>query len=131
VFPASTGGIEGAHNLLHWGLHAALRRAGICKVTLQSLTHYYASTAIEAISAAGGVNLKKLQPLMGHTSFRVAMDTYSRLVPDAKDDLANEFADMAFNAANGISVPIPARTRSKTVATGWEDGVSASTGSTT
>jgi hypothetical protein len=67
------------------------------QVTLRSLRHYNASTMIEGMAAARGVNLKKLQALMGRASFQVTMDTHGHLVSDAKHDLANGLADMAFN----------------------------------
>ena len=52
-----------------------------------------ASLMIEA-----GVNLKRLQILMGHASFKVTMDTYAHLVPELRDDAVRGVAEMVLGA---------------------------------
>ncbi len=109
VFPTGTGGIENASNFLNRGLAPALRRAGIRRIDVHALRHAYASLMIEA-----GVNLKRLQILMGHSSFRVTMDTYAHLVPDVRDDAVNRLAEIVLTAPK---LEAPKESGSKMVAT--------------
>jgi integrase len=109
VFPTGAGRIENASNFLNRGLAPALRRAGIRRIDIHSLRHAYASLMIEA-----GVNLKRLQIFMGHSSFRVTMDTYAHLVPDVRDDAVNRLAEIVLTAPQ---LEAPKETGSKMVAT--------------
>jgi integrase len=93
VFPNGAGEIENASNFLNRGLLPALRRAGIRRIDVHSLRHAFASLMI-----AADVNLKALQIMMGHSSFRVTMDTYAHLVPGTRDVAVNRVAEIVLNA---------------------------------
>ena len=58
------------------GLHPALRRAGLRKVTLHWLRHSYGSIMVSA-----GVSLKVVQTSMGHSSIKMTLDVYGHLMP--------------------------------------------------
>lgn len=60
-----------------------------------------------------GVNLKRLQILMSHSSFRVTMDTYAHLVPDVRDDAVNRLAEIVLSAPK---LEVPRESDSKMVA---------------
>jgi integrase len=53
------------------------------KYTFHALRHFYASLAIDT-----GMNPKRLQTLMGHSSITVTLDIYSHLFPSEADDRA-------------------------------------------
>ncbi|MGO1384269.1 MAG: tyrosine-type recombinase/integrase [Arachnia sp.] len=67
----------------NWGNHqflTARRAAGLNKVTLHSLRHFYASGLI-----AAGCDVVTVQRALGHASATTTLNTYSHLWPTAED----------------------------------------------
>jgi integrase len=62
---------------------AAVKRAGVQKITPHDLRHTCASLAVSA-----GVNVLALQRMLGHTSAAMTLDTYSDLFDDDLDAVA-------------------------------------------
>lgn len=62
---------------------AAIRAAGIERLTLHDLRHTAASLAISA-----GANVKAVQRMLGHKSAAMTLDTYADLFEDDLDDVA-------------------------------------------
>jgi integrase len=62
---------------------AAMKRAGVQKITPHDLRHTCASLAVSA-----GVNVLALQRMLGHTSAAMTLDTYSDLFDDDLDAVA-------------------------------------------
>jgi integrase len=62
---------------------AAVKRAGVQDITPHDLRHTCASLAVSA-----GVNVLALQRMLGHTSAKVTLDTYSDLFDDDLDAVA-------------------------------------------
>jgi integrase len=62
---------------------AAVKRAGVQKITPHDLPHTCASLAVSA-----GVNVLALQRMLGHTSPAMTLDTYSDLFDDDLDAVA-------------------------------------------
>ena len=85
VFPTSTGAIEHHANMLR-SLTPAMKAAGLVdakdepKYGLHSFRHFFASWCIER-----GVQPKRVQELLGHSSILMTMDVYSHLFPDGDD----------------------------------------------
>jgi integrase len=77
VFPDRNGGpYKCSSQLLISGLHPALRRAGLPKITLHALRHGYASTLL-----AAGVGIKTVQTLMGHATVQMTLNVYAHALP--------------------------------------------------
>ena len=74
VFPNSAGKPMDSQNLRRRVLEPALRLAGIRRVGFHALRHSYVSLLI-----AQGENIKTIQQLVGHSSAKVTLDTYSHL----------------------------------------------------
>lgn len=66
---------------------------------------------------AADVNLKALQITMGHSSFRVTMDTYAHLVPGMRDIAVNRVAEIVLNAPELKPANEAEESGSKSVAT--------------
>ena len=62
---------------------AAVKRAGVQTITPHDLRHTCASLAVSA-----GVNVLALQRMLGHTSAKMTLDTYSDLFDDDLDAVA-------------------------------------------
>lgn len=106
AFPNGNGKIESHANIVNRGLTPAMRAAGVVVKTgerdsegrpilapkytgLHALRHFYASWAINPVSAGGiGLTLKEVQERMGHASITMTADRYGHLFP--KGDMASE-----------------------------------------
>ena len=93
VFPSGAGNVESHSNVLQRGLEPILRRAGVVvsiegiekpKYGLHSLRHATASLWIES-----GMNAKRIQTLMGHSSIQITFDRYGHWF---HDDVADQKA---------------------------------------
>jgi integrase len=62
---------------------AAVKRAGVQRITPHDLRHSCASLAV-----AAGVNVLALQRMLGHTSAKMTLDTYADLFDDDLDAVA-------------------------------------------
>jgi integrase len=87
VFPNGSGKVESYSNLIDRGFNPVQVAAGIVdqagapKYGLHSLRHACASLWIE-----NGMNPKRIQKLMGHSSIKVTFDVYGHLFADAEGD---------------------------------------------
>jgi integrase len=72
VFPTTDGRPLRRSNALRYGLWAALRRAGLRRVSMHSLRHSFASALI-----SGGAAVTEVQMLLGHSSPAVTLKVYS------------------------------------------------------
>jgi|tagenome__1003787_1003787.scaffolds.fasta_scaffold20986539_2 integrase len=99
VFPSGAGNVESHSNVAQRGLEPILRKAGIVviedglddqgkpakiekpKYGLHSLRHACASLWIES-----GMNAKRIQTLMGHSSITLTYDRYGHLFADGAAD---------------------------------------------
>jgi len=109
VFPNLSGNPESHANLMQRGFHPALRRAKLRRIRFHDLRHCYVSLLI----AQGVHNVKRIQTLVGHSSAKVTLDTYTHLLPDAEDGVSDAVDVALFGPAEK---PATGASGSKTVA---------------
>ena len=68
--------------------HKRVKAAGLDDIRFHDLRHTFASLML-----AAGVEPKKVQAALGHSSIMVTMDTYGHLMPGAGKDAAHRFAE--------------------------------------
>ena len=83
MFPGHDGGYLPRPKSSTGWFQAAVKRAGVQKITPHDLRHTCASLAVSA-----GVNVLALQRMLGHTSAAMTLDTYSDLFDDDLDAVA-------------------------------------------
>lgn len=83
VFPGPDGGYLPRPKSNGGWFAGAVKRAGVQAITPHDLRHTCAS-----LSVAAGVNVLALQRMLGHTSAKVTLDTYSDLFDDDLDAVA-------------------------------------------
>jgi integrase len=83
VFSGRNGGYLPRPKSATGWFQAAVKRAGVQKVTPHDLRHTCASLAVSA-----GVNVLALQRMLGHTSAKMTLDTYADLFDDDLDAVA-------------------------------------------
>jgi integrase len=76
------------------GLHQALRRAKLRRVTLHALRHGYASALISA-----GASVKVVQRLMGHANIQMTLQTYAHVMPGDDDGVRAVLSNKVFGNA--------------------------------
>jgi len=84
VFPNGAGNPENHGNLMRRGFKPALRRAKLREIRFHDLRHCYVSLLIES----GIHNIKRIQTLVGHSSAKVTLDTYTHLLPETEDGVS-------------------------------------------
>jgi integrase len=67
----------------------AMERAGLTHVRYHDLRHTAATLLI-----AQGVPMKFVQKILGHSSFKVTMDTYAHVLPSMLEDAAQVMEDL-------------------------------------
>jgi integrase len=67
-------------NAITWRWRATRRSAGLLKVRLHDLRHFYASGLI-----AAGCDVVTVQRALGHSTASTTLNTYSHLWPTAED----------------------------------------------
>ena len=72
---------------------SAVKRAKVQKVTPHDLRHTCASLAVSA-----GVNVLRLQRMLGHKSAKITLDTYADLFDDDLDAVSGQPARAVLNA---------------------------------
>jgi integrase len=91
VFTTAFGKPGEPHNLLR-AVRIASGKAGLSGVTVHTLRHTYATTALMA-----GVPLKVVSVNMGHASIQITADTYVHVSDEASQEAARRVSD-AFDA---------------------------------
>jgi integrase len=82
---------------------AAVKRAGVQKITPHDLRHTCASLAVSA-----GVNVLALQRMLGHKSAKITLDTYADLFDDDLDAVAVALHARYSTSSNCDSPKLPA-----------------------
>jgi integrase len=92
VFPASGGGVQHHHHIVHDILNPAMLEAGLVtaggkpKYGLHSLRHFFASWLINRKEDGGReMPLKTAQTMLGHSSITMTADCYAHLFPRGDD----------------------------------------------
>jgi integrase len=102
VFPNGAGRVENHSNLTNRGWQEWQIEAGLCRMGknrkgetvkralygFHGLRHFFASLLIDQ-----GFTPKRVQNLMGHSSIKLTLDTYTHLFPPEATDDRNRFAD--------------------------------------
>ena len=88
VFPHVDGRPNCRDRVRTAGLHPALRRAGLRKVSFHSLRHSCASAMI-----AAGSPITEIQHRLGHANAGITLKVYSHFFADAETDAADRLAD--------------------------------------
>lgn len=89
VFPNSRGKVASHVDIIERGWYPVLRKLGMTdakghtKYGIHGLRHFYASIMIQA-----GVQAKRLQGLLGHSSLKITMDIYGHLFPVSDTEAA-------------------------------------------
>jgi integrase len=82
VLPTGNGKVESHSNIVQRGFHPILLAAGLTgKYGLHTLRHACASLWIE-----NGINAKRVQTLMGHSTIQMTFDVYGHLFTDGDAD---------------------------------------------
>jgi len=68
-----------------------LAAAGLRRIRWHDLRHTYASLAL-----SGGANLKFISSQLGHCGIQITLDRYSHLIPEDRQEAAQQFEDILF-----------------------------------
>ncbi len=94
VFHDRKGGPLDQKNLLRRHFRPALARAGITRsLRVYDLRHGYATAALEA-----GADVRTTADLLGHSSTRLTLDTYTHVTDERKRDAADRIGARLFGA---------------------------------
>lgn len=113
VFPNGNGNVENHSNIANRGWKELQRQCGVTRIAqddkgkpvvkakygVHALRHFFASICID-----GGMNAKKLQSLLGHSSIAMTLDVYSHLFPSEADDRA-KLSGVADAIMSAVSAP--------------------------
>jgi len=86
VFCTKRGTPFGSRNILTY-FHAALKQAGLPKVSLHSLRHLHATLLLKA-----GLHPKIVQSRLGHSQISMTMDLYSHIMPGMDERATDEIS---------------------------------------
>jgi len=84
VFPDTEGNALRKSNLVRRSFNPLLEAAGLPHFRFHDLRHSYASLALSA-----GVHPKVVQEMLGHSSIKMTLDTYSHLMPSMQREAAD------------------------------------------
>ena len=84
VFPTTTGTTMSGTNLLGRHFKPLLKRAGLSDIRLHDLRHTCATILLMA-----GKHPKYVQELLGHANISITLDTYSHVIEDMDEGLAD------------------------------------------
>lgn len=79
-------------------LKAALKRAALPAIRVHDLRH----TAATLLFTEAQMHPKKVQALLGHSTYALTMNTYTHVIPSALDDVADSM-ERLFGAADAVS----------------------------
>ena len=77
------------HNLVNRSFKPLLRRAGLPDIRFHDLRHTCATLML-----AVGTNTKVVQETLGHADLSVTLDTYSHLLPNMQDEVAEKINEL-------------------------------------
>jgi integrase len=84
VFSNRFGGYISEHNL-YWHFHALLKKAGLPPMRFHDLRHSAATVLLSM-----HVHPKVVQEILGHSTIRMTMDTYSHVLPSMQQDAVDK-----------------------------------------
>jgi integrase len=82
---------NGGDNLLKRNLRPLLKKAGLPPLTFHELRHTFATFHL-----ASGEKPKVIQEILGHSSIRTTMDTYSHVIPGMQEEAADRLQRLLF-----------------------------------
>jgi integrase len=89
VFPTRVGTPMSRHNLVNRSFKPLLKRAGLPEIRFHDLRHTCATLML-----AVGTNPKVVQETLGHANVSITLDTYSHLLPNMQDEVAEKINDL-------------------------------------
>ena len=78
-------------NLLKRSLRPLLKKAGLPSLTFHELRHTFATFQL-----AAGERPKVIQEILGHSSIKTTMDTYSHVIPGMQEEAAGRLQRLLF-----------------------------------
>jgi integrase len=89
VFPTQVGTPMSRHNLVARSFKPLLKRAGLPEIRFHDLRHTCATLML-----AVGANPKVAQEALGHANVTITLDTYSHLLPNMQDEVAEKVNEL-------------------------------------
>ena len=80
-------------NLLKRNLRPLLENAGLPPLTFHELRHTFATFHL-----ASGEKPKVVQEILGHSSIKTTMDTYSHVIPGMQEEAAGRLQQLLFGS---------------------------------
>jgi len=93
VFPTTLGTPMLGDNLLKRNLRPLLEKAGLPPLTFHELRHTFATFHL-----ASGERPKVIQEILGHSSIKTTMDTYSHVIPGMQEEAAERLQRLLFDS---------------------------------
>ena len=93
VFPTTLGSPMLGDNLLKRNLRPLLEKAGLPPLTFHELRHTFATFHL-----ASGEKPKVIQEILGHSSIKTTMDTYSHVIPGMQEEAADRLQQFLFGS---------------------------------
>jgi integrase len=91
VFPSPKTNLLLYPNSLDKHFHKTIKAAGVPSITFHGLRHTFATTLLEL-----GVNAKIVQEMLGHSTIKTTMDTYSHVLPNMQQGAAEHLNSALF-----------------------------------
>jgi integrase len=89
VFPTRVGTPMSRHNLVARSFKPLLKLAGLPEIRFHDLRHTCATLML-----AVGANPKVAQEALGHANVTITLDTYSHLLPNMQDEVAEKVNEL-------------------------------------
>ncbi len=93
IFPTTLGSPMLGDNLLKRNLRPLLEKAGLPPLTFHELRHTFATFHL-----ASGEKPKVIQEILGHSSIKTTMDTYSHVIPGMQEEAAERLQRLLFGS---------------------------------
>jgi integrase len=100
VFPTTIGSPMLGDNLLKRNLRPLLEKASLPPLTLHELRHTFATFHL-----ASGEKPKVIQEILGHSSIKTTMDTYSHVIPGMQEEAAGRLQRLLFGSTTSVALP--------------------------
>ena len=102
-------------NLVKRSLRPLLEKAGLPPLTFHKLRHTFATFQL-----AAGERPKVVQEILGHSSTKTTMDTYSHVIPGMQEEAAGRLQRLLFGPTP-IALPQKTKTPVRTMRNGKKD----------